>query len=77
MQMKIGDSVFPDEDSDSGVGVQSLYLFHCLQSSSSGFTICNLNRNARPIEKTGIVELSRREREELDRQNFEKQKMVC
>ncbi|KAK1936357.1 putative platelet-derived growth factor-associated protein [Babesia divergens] len=63
LQMKIGDSVFPDEDSDS-------------DSSSSGFTICNLNRNARPIEKTGIVELSRREREELERQNFEKQKMT-
>ncbi|GBE60328.1 28 kDa heat- and acid-stable phospho -like, putative [Babesia ovata] len=45
-------------------------------SSSSGFEICNPNRNARPIEKTGVVELSRREREELQRQNFERQKMT-
>ncbi|ORM39434.1 uncharacterized protein BXIN_2990 [Babesia sp. Xinjiang] len=46
------------------------------ESSSSGFEICNPNRNARPVEKTGIVELSRREREELQRQNFERQKMT-
>lgn len=45
-------------------------------SSSSGFEIYNPNRNPRPIEKTGIVELSRREREELKRQSFEKQKMA-
>ncbi|EDO07383.1 Casein kinase substrate phosphoprotein PP28 family protein [Babesia bovis T2Bo] len=45
-------------------------------SSSSEFEICNPNRNPRPIEKTGVVELSRREREELQRQNFERQKMT-
>ncbi|CDR94497.1 platelet-derived growth factor-associated protein, putative [Babesia bigemina] len=45
-------------------------------SSSSEFEICNPNRSARPIEKTGVVELSRREREELQRQNFERQKMT-
>ncbi|GIX62756.1 28 kDa heat- and acid-stable phosphoprotein [Babesia caballi] len=46
------------------------------ESSSSGFEVCNPNRNARPVEKTGVVELSRREREELQRQNFERQKMT-
>ncbi|EKX73726.1 conserved hypothetical protein [Theileria equi strain WA] len=37
--------------------------------------VCNPNKNRKSIEKTGIVELSRREREELKRQQFERQKM--
>ncbi|GFE54201.1 casein kinase phospho PP28, putative [Babesia ovis] len=54
-----------DEEADSGD-----------ESSSSEFEVYNPNRNPRPVEKTGIVELSRREREELQRQNFERQKMT-
>ncbi|UVC49477.1 hypothetical protein MACK_003313 [Theileria orientalis] len=37
--------------------------------------VYNPNKARTSIEKTGIVELSRREREELERQKFEREKM--
>ncbi|KAK2195737.1 hypothetical protein BdWA1_002330 [Babesia duncani] len=76
-----GEAVLEEGESDAENESDSSSNNDSYDSDSSDvnnkpFEIYNPNRNFQSIEKTGIKELSRREREELERQNFEKNKMA-